>query len=127
MARPFIGTVLSFTPGQELVALCEVTLDEALFLRDHTLGRQISVTDPALTGLPVMPLTMSMEMLAEAAAVLMPDQHLVGMRHVRAYRWMTLEDDKLTVRLVAKRHPGAAVNEVVVQLFEADATGASQG
>ena len=40
------------------------------WLRDHTLGRVVSRTDPALTGLPLMPLALSLEVLAEAAAAL---------------------------------------------------------
>jgi acyl carrier protein len=102
LPMPFIDTVVSLTPGEELNARCEINLDEDLFLRDHTLGRQVSVTDPELMGLPVMPLTMSMEILAEAAAVLVPDLHLIGMRNVRAYRWIALEGERLTLRLAAR-------------------------
>ena len=42
-------------------------LDEDIFLLDHTVGKWVSVTDAKLYGLPVMPLTMSMEIMAEAA------------------------------------------------------------
>jgi phosphopantetheinyl transferase len=68
----------------------------------------------------VMPLTMSMEMLAEAAAALVPARRLVGMRDVRAYRWLALEGDKLSVKIVATVRPGTNGGEVSVQLFEAD-------
>lgn len=115
---PFIDTIVSLTPGEELVARSEISLDKAPFLRDHALGRQVSVTDPELRGLPVMPLTMSMEMLAEAAAVLVPGQRLIGMREVRAYRWMTLEGDRLTVELVARRNRAVPGTEIHVQVRE---------
>jgi acyl transferase domain-containing protein/phosphopantetheinyl transferase len=124
---PFIGSVVSLTPGEELVARYEISLDEALFLRDHTLGRQVSVADPELMGLPVMPLTMSMEMLAEAAAVLAPGKRLIGMRDIRAYRWIMLEGDKFTLELVAKRKLSAPRHEIHAYIREADAADVAEG
>ncbi len=119
---PFIREVRIHVPGQELEALCTLSLDEDLFLRDHTLGRAISRLDAGLLALPVVPLTISMEILAEAAACLMPGQTLVGMRHVRAYRWILLEDEAVPLIVVARRKP--ASNEVEVHLREADGEGA---
>jgi 4'-phosphopantetheinyl transferase EntD len=117
---PFIGKVLSHEPGRRLVALREIRLNEDRFLRDHTLGRDVSTLDPGLAGLPVMPLTMSMEMLAEAATALVPGRRLIGMRDVRAYRWMAIEGETLTVRLVATAQ-GNEGREVAVQAFEGEA------
>ena len=123
---PFIGTVVALKPGEELVARREINLDEDLFLGDHTLGRQVSITDPTLRGLPVMPLTMSMEMLAEAATVLVPGQLLIGMRNIRAYRWMSLEGPMLSLEFIARRNPAAPGHEFDVQIYEADTAGASR-
>lgn len=120
---PFIGTIVALQPGEELVARREINVDEDLFLQDHTLGRQISLTDPTLRGLPVMPLTMSMEMLAEAATVLVPGQLLVGMRNIRAYRWMVFEGKTLSVELIARRNLTAPGTEIDVQIYEAEPTG----
>jgi acyl transferase domain-containing protein len=117
--RPFIGRVVSHVPGRQLIVHREVRPDEDLFLRDH-LGHQVSVTDPDLTSLAVMPLTMSMEMMAEAAATLVPGLRLVGMREIRAHRWITLEGDTLALKLVASADPQAGGREVSVQIFEAD-------
>ena len=107
------------------MATSEIGLDEDLFLADHTLGRHVSSTDAGLAALPVMPLTMSMEMLAEAAVALVPGRRIVGMREVRAYRWMSLEAEKLTVKLVATAKPGTDGREVSVQIFEADDAGSA--
>ena len=63
----------------------------------------MSVTDEGLLALPVVPLTMSMEMLAEAAAALLPGKLLVGMKDIRAYRWMALDEGRLTLQLIARR------------------------
>jgi acyl carrier protein len=115
---PFIDTVLSLRPGEELVALRTITVEDDLFLRDHTLGRGISVTEPGLSALPVMPLTMSMEMLAEAASVLAPGLVLIGMKEVRGHRWIVLQDGATTLRCVARRANGMAGHEVQVQIFQ---------
>ena len=122
---PFVQKVLSLTPGEALEAQCEISLDRYPFLRDHTLGRRVSLTDPELMGLPVMPLTMSMEMLAEAASLLMPDKVVVGMRDVRASRWIALEDGPLTLNITARRESSRAGDgEIHVQILEADAQAA---
>jgi phosphopantetheinyl transferase (holo-ACP synthase) len=99
---PLLGQLVSLTPGRELVARCDLDLGEHLFLRDHTLeSGRISVTDPRLIGLPVMPLTLSMEILAEAAALLAPGRVVVGMRDVRAHRWIGVDEQRLALRVVA--------------------------
>jgi len=118
---PFVQEVVALTPGEALEARCEISLDTCPFLRDHTLGRQVSLTDDELMGLPVMPLTMSMEMLAEAAQLLIPDKVLVGMRDVRAYRWIALEDDRLTLKITATRKPSPSSHEIHVQVSDAGA------
>jgi malonyl CoA-acyl carrier protein transacylase/phosphopantetheinyl transferase len=119
---PFVGTVTSLIPGQELVALRRIDLKEDTFLQDHTLGRAVSLADEELKGLPVVPLTVSMEMLAEAASVLLPGKRLVGMKEVRAYRWLALDQEQLTLQLIARRQPStsAGQEEVLVQIKEID-------
>lgn len=117
-ALPFIGSITSITPGQELVALRRIGMDTDPFLRDHTLGKQVSSTDQSLMGLAVVPFTMSMEMLAEAAATLMPGKHVVGMRDIRASRWIALTKNHVTLQLTAKRKAATLGDEVEVQLRE---------
>lgn len=114
---PLLGEVIYHAPGETLTALRTFDLDEDLFLLDHTLGRRISVSDAELTGLPIMPLTMSMEMLAEAGALLFPDKLFVGMRDVRAYRWITFEERRVTLRIEARCR---SAEEVQVQVRGAD-------
>jgi len=64
-----------------------------------------------------MPLTMSMEILAEAGTLLMPDTFLVGMRDIHAHRWIALEEESLSLEIVARRKPGAG-NQVEVKVQE---------
>jgi phosphopantetheine--protein transferase-like protein len=121
---PFIGRIVSHSPGEALVCLREIDVDEEIFLRHHTLGAQVSDFDERLTALPVMPLTVSMEMLAEAAATLMPGRCLVGMREVRAYRWMAFDEGRLTLRITAERAGG---DRVRAEVREAEEPGGVSG
>jgi 3-oxoacyl-(acyl-carrier-protein) synthase/phosphopantetheinyl transferase len=100
---PFITEVLELTPGMRARARRHFSLDRERLLRDHTLGRRISQEDPELRGLAVVPLTIVMEMLAEAGALLQPGKRLVAMRDFQARRWMTIEDAGLTVELEAQQ------------------------
>ncbi|MGI9002885.1 MAG: beta-ketoacyl synthase N-terminal-like domain-containing protein [Pseudonocardia sp.] len=111
---PLLGSVVSWTEGQELVTLRPMDITEDVFLRDHTFGGQVSVTDGSLSGLPVVPLTVSMEMLAEVAAALCPGHVVVGMRNVRVYQWIALDQGQATLRPAARRTSGE--NEVTVEL-----------
>jgi hypothetical protein len=117
---PFIHRVVSLDPGRAAVAICELNLDEHRFLRDHTLGASVSGFDPDLLGLPVLPLAVSIEILAEAASVLYPGLVAVEGRHLRAHRWVVLESDRLTLRLTAVA--GEAPGVVRVEMHE-DASG----
>lgn len=120
-----IDRIVSLSPGQHLVAQTELSLARAPFLADHTLGRQISLTDPILRGLPLVPFTVSMEMLAEAAAVLMSGRYLVEMRDIRAYRWLALEEDAVSIELTATRK--SSPNEVQVTIHEVQPHGETNG
>lgn len=113
---PFLDNVVALTPGEALVAQVEVSLATCPFLRDHSLGRHVALTDPDLPGQPIMPLTMSMEILAQGAAVLMPHWCLVAMKEIRAYRWIALDRDVITLQLRARRTPQQ--REVHVQIHE---------
>ena len=101
-ALPFVQSVTELVAGQRATVIRRFDLDEDLLFREHTLGRVASAEDPGLRGLPIVPLTITMEMLAEAGALLQPGRLLVGMRNVRAYRWITLEEPDTTIELSAR-------------------------
>jgi phosphopantetheinyl transferase (holo-ACP synthase) len=54
-------------------------------------------------GLSVVPLTFSMELLAECAMLLAPGKRLVGMREVRARRWIGLDAGRKTLEVLAEQ------------------------
>jgi phosphopantetheinyl transferase (holo-ACP synthase) len=117
---PLLQTIVEHISNQLLLATCELSLATHPFLRDHALGRNVSLLDPELTGLPVMPLTMTMELLAEAAAAIIPDQQLIAMREVRGYRWITFEAGSARLQVRAQRMAANEVHAQVELLGDAD-------
>jgi NAD(P)-dependent dehydrogenase (short-subunit alcohol dehydrogenase family) len=71
--------------------------------------------DHQLDGKPVMPMAMSLELLAEIASSLEPDMHLAAVRDLRVLKGITLHNGPQTLRVRAQaRH--AAHGSVMVDL-----------
>jgi phosphopantetheinyl transferase (holo-ACP synthase) len=113
-SRPLVGTIVTWQPGVELVAQRLFDPAEDRYLLDHTLGGAVSRLDPDLHALALMPLAMSLEILAEAAACLVPGLLVTGLRAVRAHRWLAWDGGpqtlELRARLVASDELGARVH-----------------
>jgi malonyl CoA-acyl carrier protein transacylase/phosphopantetheinyl transferase (holo-ACP synthase) len=100
---PWVGTIESLDPGRELVALRRLEMREDPVAAQHTLGgRRVSALDPTRLGLPVLPFTVMTEMLAQAAQVLAPGLAVVGLRDVRAHRWIRYEDEAVDLEIRAR-------------------------
>jgi acyl transferase domain-containing protein/phosphopantetheinyl transferase len=108
VSLPLLKDVVPTTDSRELKALIHLDPDEHLFLQHHTLGEPGSEIDPGLTGLPFVPLTFTLELLAEAAAALAGDMVVTGMERVRANRWIMLEQNQTTLQVTAKRSDTSA-------------------
>jgi len=104
-AFPLLGEIRAHTPGRSLFACRRLDRGEDIFLEDHALGGPVALTDAGLRGIMVVPLTLGMEVLAEAAAALMPGQRVVGMREVLASEWIRVEDEPVTLHIQAERDP----------------------
>ncbi len=114
---PFIDSVSRFVPGQELVVTRRINWEgEDIFLEDHTFGPEISGTDETLKGLPVIPLTGSIEIMAEAATLFMQPKQLVRMKDIRAHQWIQVENP-VTLEIIIKR---VGPEEVTAELWGAD-------
>jgi malonyl CoA-acyl carrier protein transacylase/phosphopantetheinyl transferase (holo-ACP synthase) len=106
-----VGTkLLSLNPGTEAHAIKVFDLDEDVLLRDHALGGCISTIDPDLHALVVVPLSASLECLAQVTQLLAPGKSLAGIRAVRAHRWLAFEEPRLEVEISVRSRPGT-VNE----------------
>jgi acyl transferase domain-containing protein/phosphopantetheinyl transferase/acyl carrier protein/predicted hotdog family 3-hydroxylacyl-ACP dehydratase len=117
-AYPFIGTITIFEPGRRLEATRRIDPTEDIFLLHHTLGSSVSSTDRTLTALPVMPLTMTMEIMAQAAAMLAPGLRLVRMREIRAYRWIAFDRPPVTLAMTAARTSDQKGTTIEVKIRE---------
>jgi acyl transferase domain-containing protein/phosphopantetheinyl transferase len=117
---PFIENVLVHEPGR-LVVECELDVARHPFLSDHTFfGRDLSARAPGLVGLPVMPLAMTLEIMAEAAVTLRPGLAIAAVRDVQTLRWLAFEGLSRRVRAEAAAGDG---DDVRVTVFEANREG----
>jgi acyl transferase domain-containing protein len=114
-ALPFMSDVRELVDGVKARVMLRLSPVDQPLLVDHTLGRNVSVDDPALGALPVFPLTFTMEVMAEAGALLAPGRKLVGMRDVRASRWIALERGEMVLDVTAEQTAEAGVVQVRVR------------
>ncbi len=120
---PVSGEVVSHEVGRRLGTRFEVSLDKHPYLRHHTLGSGVSDSDPELTALPLVMLTMAMEFMAQAAFRLTSDSVVVEMRNILAHRWIALTRDRLLLEVQADRDPEQSPNTVRVVLREVEDPG----
>jgi acyl transferase domain-containing protein/phosphopantetheinyl transferase len=119
--------------ADRVVAEFDFDLQRHRFLRHHVLyATKVSDLDPDLMALPVSPLSVSLEMMVEVAALLADQPWVVALENVQAFNWVAVDAGTRTVRLTARRgtEPGrihAAVEDEAGQrlvagdvLFAAD-------
>jgi acyl transferase domain-containing protein/phosphopantetheinyl transferase len=123
---PLLGQIVELQPEVELVAERVIDLREDRYLLDHTLGRTVSRGDPSLAGLALMPLAMSVEILAEAASCLLPGRVVTGLRELRAHRWLDFGESPARLVLHARRLPDDGGERVRVELRRPDGNGDGQ-
>jgi 4'-phosphopantetheinyl transferase EntD len=117
---PFIGKVLHYIANREIVIERNLDLTEDLFLQDHIFLYADGIK-PISAQLPVLPMTVGMEMLAEVAACLAPGYGLIRFENIRAKRWIELvHAERLTLRTSAHLDyydEGSDTYRIVVDLF----------
>jgi len=103
--RPLVGEVVKHQPQTELITRRRLELAEDLYAGEHTVGgREISRVDPQQYGLPVMPMTFTLETMAENALHLFPGYCVRSIRNVRLHRWLAFyEDDPCTLEVTCHR------------------------
>lgn len=104
---PLVDEIVRHEPGVEIVLRHRMDVAEDCFALDHTVGgRDISRVNPEQRGLPVMPMTFSLEFMAEAATLLVPGKVVTALEKVRVMRWLPYDDlDPTTIEIVAKVVP----------------------
>ncbi|MEM9659776.1 MAG: hypothetical protein AAF961_15550, partial [Planctomycetota bacterium] len=100
---PMLGDVVEHEAERKLVARRVLELGNDNYASHHTVGgRSISKIDPHQHGMPIMPMTFTLEMMMEAAAALFPDLRPVGMKNVRLSRWLAFyAEDPSAIQITA--------------------------
>lgn len=130
---PFVDAILALVPGVSIVTARELTLERDRYLADHNFVHAPDVK-PLAACFPVLPMTVSLEVMAETAACLAPGSGLIGFEAVTARRWIAVEDGgklalrieghvvgpathtepaRIAVQVFAGDHPGAAIEGIV--------------
>jgi hypothetical protein len=102
--RPYalVETVVGYEPGREIVFRRVMDEREDLYADDHTLGgRGVSRENPGQNGLPVLPMTFSLEAMCEAAVLLAPGKVVIAIRNVRLFRWLPFDPEPTTLEVRA--------------------------
>jgi malonyl CoA-acyl carrier protein transacylase len=98
----FLGEIVELEPGRSITTRRSLDEREDLFADHHTLaGRGVSRIDPGQNGLPVLPMTFSIEGMAEAASALVPGKVVVGVRNLRLHRWIPYDPEPTTLEIRA--------------------------
>jgi len=86
---PMLDAIDEYLPGRKIVARRDMSLPEDLFSSQHTVGgRELSRINPRQYGLPVVPMTFSIEMIAEAAEALLPGFQVIAMQDIKLTKWL---------------------------------------
>ncbi len=119
---PLLGKILE---QDEHHLICErrIDLEHDIFLQDHVFGGELSQYQPQLKPLSVIPLTFSMEIIAEAASYLLGEtKTVISLHNLRAYRWLTLDQGEIKLRSQAQLQQSLQENpafqSVYVRLFQ---------
>lgn len=127
-ALPFVGEVVACRPGASITVARRLTLDEDLFLADHNFVYAPAVK-PLADCFPVVPMTASLEIMAETAACLAPGYGLLGFDSVVARRWIAVADGgALALRVEARVVDHDVAQEstrIAVQVYAGSATAAA--
>jgi phosphopantetheinyl transferase len=99
---PFLGRISNYVPGTSISVERRLTLDEDLYLADHAFVYAPGVK-PSSACLPILPMTMSLEVMAEVAACLAPGCGLLGFEEIKATRWIELSDTDASTLVIDAR------------------------
>lgn len=115
LALPFIDELVQHD-ADTVHARSLLALHRDRFLQDHVLSGRVSDTDPELLGLSCVPLMVSLEVMAEAAALLAGHGGVCTIENVRALDWIALDRGEVALDVQA-RWADAARSRAAVSLF----------
>ena len=119
------ANIIGFEARKQIVVRRKLDMREDLFASHHTVGGQtISKVDPDQHGLPVVPMTFSLEMMAELASILVPNHTVVCLKRIQLFRWLAYDEEvpsviELRARVISETALGRGVNlQVQVEIRE---------
>ncbi len=78
------------------------SLQEDLYLQDHSIGAAVSVTDKEPVRVNLLPLMVTLELMAEAASLLAPECVITRLEQVRAYKRIRVDLRGISLRVIAR-------------------------
>jgi len=87
---------------QRVVATSTVSLANDRFIRHHVLSGPVAPEGSGVHGLACVPFMVSLEMMAEACALLAGSVDVAAIENVKAFDWVSLDDGELTVEVHAE-------------------------
>lgn len=109
-AMPFLGAIADYVAGQRIRVERVLTLDEDLHLAHHHFV-PARPHKPLSACYPVLPMTFSLEAMAEVAACLAPGMGLTGIEQVSAGRWIALADSDSLALSISAQLAGTGVDD----------------
>jgi acyl transferase domain-containing protein/phosphopantetheinyl transferase len=97
---PLLDEIVEFEESH-VVARCSVSLSNDNFIRDHVMSGPVSDSDAELFGLSCVPFTVSLEIMAEACALLAGRADVKVIENVRAFDWVALDAGELSFEVQA--------------------------
>jgi phosphopantetheinyl transferase len=117
---PFVDRIVDYQAGASITISRRLDLATDLFLADHNFVHAPGVK-PLSACFPVMPMTASLELMAEAAACVAPGDGLLGFENVTARHWIAVSENgelELTVKgQVQPRHDQADHRRIAVDVL----------
>lgn len=98
---PLLDTIVELD-DVHVFAQCRVGLDNDCFIRDHVLSGPVSDEGSGLHGLACVPFMVSLEIMAEACALLAGRCDVRVIENVKAFDWIALDDGALTLDVHAE-------------------------
>jgi len=123
---PFAGSVTTYEPGVRLVVTRNVDLDEDLYLADHCFDPPSSAWDTDRDRLHVVPLTCSVEMMAEVASLLAPGRVVIRAERIQAGKWIDVHREVGPVPVTIEAVVVPATSDVSVAIRRDDGAGGEQ-
>lgn len=112
-AWPLMGDVVEHEPGARLVMRRRMDVAEDCYAAEHTVGgRDVSRVDPNQHGLPVMPMTFNLELMAEVASLLVPGHVILGLENVQLQRWLAFDDMPTMIQVTGEVQENGKSDEV---------------